>query len=205
MAGALPALQRCILRRWVWSTLCLKPFPYMGCWWSLTVKAGGEQDGCCDLRLEAGGGRSLHAFPPWLSSVEALSNLGNRWVAGSWGGQGPGLAWGAGSPPLALGHRPECPGGFVSSPGVQRQRGVGPGPGVHPETPLGKEPPEGFSLQAFLVERPPCHSHCGILRGEKKNLGSVCSPHRPQDEEDPPWESSAGRGRKPWETTKLCF
>lgn len=118
VAGALPVLQQCIFKRWVWSALCLKPFPCVGSWWSLTVKAGGEQDGCCDLRGEAGEGCSLHAFPPWLCGVEALSNLGNRWVAGSWGGQGPGLAWGAGSPPLALGHRPECPGGFASSPGV---------------------------------------------------------------------------------------
>lgn len=69
MAGALPALQQCILRRWVWSALCLKPFPYVGCWWSLTVKAGGEQDGCCDLRLEAGGAapsmRSHHGCLVW--------------------------------------------------------------------------------------------------------------------------------------------
>lgn len=44
------------------------------------MKAGGEQDGCCDLRLEVGGRRSLHAFPPWLSSVEALTSGTGGWL-----------------------------------------------------------------------------------------------------------------------------
>lgn len=37
VARALPALQRCILGGWVWSSLCLKRFPHLGCWWSCSL------------------------------------------------------------------------------------------------------------------------------------------------------------------------
>lgn len=162
VARALPALQRCILGGWVWSSLCLKRFPHGVLVVSLTVQElVASRTGAVTL-----GSRKARAAPSMRSHGGCLARklfliLGSRRAAGSWGGQGPRLAWGASSPSLALGDSPEGPGSLAPSPGSSGicQRQCGTRPAVCPEAPPGKEPPERLGLQAFLMERSPCHSH----------------------------------------------